>query len=271
MSISALMSVYNEEERIETAMKNLQWCDEIIILDKNSTDNTRAIAEKYGAKVFLWNNTEYDSSEIPFLFGKSTSEWILTWTASDIIHPDLALKIKELTSNNEFEYDIISVPFYTYILGIDSKRSPWHTELKPYVLRKSALKLNNDGVHDAIQFNSNRFYKLKKSDKHCIYHLTHVSTDVMMERHTRYWRAEARYFDDKNLKIPLRRVVAEIINVTLIRKTFLMGRDGIMLIFAFLSYYMMSYVYKWEKKYGNAYEAYDKIRKEILNEWEKKQ
>ena len=268
MSISALLPVYNEEERIESTLKTLKWCDEIIVLDKNSTDRTREIAEKLGAKVFIWNKTEYDPNEFAVLLEKSTCDWVMTFTASDVIHPKLALQIKELSNKDNFEYDIMLVPFFTYILGIDSKRSPWHTELKPCVIRKKSLRLNKSGVHDAIQFNSKRYFKFKKSSESCIYHLTHVSVEMMMERHTRYWRAEARYFDDKNMKVPFNRVIFEFIKVTIFRKSFLMGRNGIMLIFAFLSYYMMSFVYKWEKKYSRAPSVYQKIRGDIINEWE---
>lgn len=268
MSISALMSVYNEESRIEPSLKTLQWCDEIIILDKNSSDGTREIAQKYGAKIFIYENTDYNPGDIKFLIDHCTSDWVMFFTASDVIHPILALKIKELTSNPFFDYDILSVPFYTFILGIESKRSPWHTELKSYIFRKKVLKLNN-GVHDAIQFNSTRCYSLDKSKEYCIYHLTHSSVDIMMERHLRYLKAEAKYFDEPTLKKPFLKVAKEFLRILIKSKSYMMGWNGIMLSFAFLSYFMMSFVYKWEKKHGNAQDVYKKMRSDILSEWEK--
>jgi glycosyltransferase involved in cell wall biosynthesis len=269
MSISAFIPVFNEEKRIAFTLKTLQWCDEIIVLDKQSTDNTREIAAKFNAKVFIQeNSSKYEVSELDFL-KYCTSEWIVIFTASDIIHPKLAQIIKELADRKEFEYDFIQVPFYTYILGIDSERSPWHTELKSYVYRNGALEINKDGVHDAVRFTSNRIYKLKKSKEHCIYHLTHETVDTMMERHTRYWRGEAFLFHDASLKEPLKKAIKEFLKVIFRWKSFLMGWDGIMLSFAFLSYFMMSFVYKWEKKRGRASEVYDKIRNDLITEWEK--
>jgi hypothetical protein len=64
------------------------------------------------------------------------------------------------------------------------------------------------------------------------------------------------------------KVVKVIYSLLFRKKTYLLGWDGIMLMFAFLSYYMMSFVYKWEKKRGKAPEVYNKIRKDILSEWE---
>lgn len=267
MAISAIIAVYNEETRLESTLKTLQWCDEIIVLDKNSTDGTREIAEKCGARIFIRYETEYDPTEISFALEQCTSEWVISFTASDVIHPKLAIKIKELTSLAEFEYDTISVPFYTYILGIDSKRSPWHTEQKRYIFRKNALTVNK-GVHDAVRFNSARVYEIKNSNEFCIYHLTHVSVDIMMERHMRYWKGEALYFDDPDLKKPFKKVVREFIKIMFKKKSYLMGWNGIMLSFAFLSYFMMSFVYKWEKKHSNASQVYDKIRNDLTFEWE---
>jgi len=268
MAIAAMLSVYNEEHRIEYVLKTLQWCDEILILDKGSSDNTVIIAQRYGAKVFEWKNTEYSHNESIFLLEKCTSEWILAFTASDIMHPALAKEIKRLISISDFQYDIIYVPFRTFILGIDSKRSPWHTELKPSVYKKDSI-IFNSGVHNSASFSSTRNFFLKKNMEFCIFHLTHVDVETMMDRHTRYWRAEASYFNDKDLKTSFKRIIHEFYNVILKRKTYLIGWDGIMLGCAYLSYFMMSFVYKWEKKHNNAPEVYRKIRNDLLSEWEK--
>jgi glycosyltransferase involved in cell wall biosynthesis len=268
MSISALISVYNEEYRLEFTLKTLQWCDEILVLDKGSTDNTVSIAQRYGAKVFNWGSLEYSHNESVFLLEKCTSEWIISFTASDVIHPSLAMEIKRLINDSDFQYDIIYVPFRTFILGVDSKRSPWHTELKPSVYKKNSITFNS-GVHNSASFSSTRKFIFKKDTEFCIFHLTHVNIETMMERHTRYWRAEAEYFDEKDLKKPFKRIIHELYNVILKRKTYLIGWDGIMLGCAYLSYFMMSFVYKWEKKYNNAPEVYHKIRNNLLSEWEK--
>jgi glycosyltransferase involved in cell wall biosynthesis len=262
------MAVYNEEERIETTLKTLQWCDEIIVLDKNSTDRTREIAINYGAKVYIWNEDgKYDSREIDFLVNKSSFEWILAFTASDVIHPELAGEIKRKTSS-DFEYDAISVPYFTYILGIDSKRSPWHTEFKTCVLRKSSIIVNNGEVHQAIDLSALKVYNLKIDKKYCVYHLTHSSADIMMERHIRYWQGEAESVKQNDLKSSFRKVLKVLYSLLLRKKTYLMGWDGIMLMFSFLSYYMMSFVYKWEKKRGKAEEVYSKIRSDLISDWD---
>jgi hypothetical protein len=46
-----------------------------------------------------------------------------------------------------------------------------------------------------------------------------------------------------------------------------MGWNGVMLGFAYISYFMLSFVYKWERKYSKADSVYKDIREKILGEW----
>lgn len=60
MKISAVTITHNEEMNIPALINSLKDCDEIIIADDHSTDKTREIAAKMGAKVIL-RDDEMDS------------------------------------------------------------------------------------------------------------------------------------------------------------------------------------------------------------------
>jgi glycosyltransferase involved in cell wall biosynthesis len=51
VSVSVLILTLNEEINIGECLESLSWCDDIVVLDSMSTDGTRAIAEKLGARV----------------------------------------------------------------------------------------------------------------------------------------------------------------------------------------------------------------------------
>lgn len=53
MKISAVICTFNEEQNIVALINSLKDCDEIIIADDSSTDKTREIASKMGAKVII--------------------------------------------------------------------------------------------------------------------------------------------------------------------------------------------------------------------------
>jgi glycosyltransferase involved in cell wall biosynthesis len=269
MSISAFLPVFNEESRIETTLKTLQWCNEIIVLDKESKDSTRQLSESLGARVFtMKNSSAYDASEFDYLLNECKSEWVLLFTASDLIHPKLALEIKRLTSMSDFPYDVIYVPFRRYVLGIETNRSPWYSENAPMVIRKRVVKINKHGVHNALHFDTKRYYKIKNSNEFCMYHLTHTTVDGMMDRHLRYWRGETLASNEQDVKKAFLSVVKSFFIVGVKRMSFLLGWKGVMLGFAYISYFMMAFVYKWERKYSQASSTYDAIKSKVLTDWD---
>jgi hypothetical protein len=188
------------------------------------------------------------------------------FTASDVIHPKLVEKIRHKINNSNFDYDILHIPFRRFVLGIDSKRSPWYSELNPVVLRKSAFVINSDEVHAAVK-RIGKEYKFNYHPVECMYHLTHESVDIMMDRHLRYWRGEVKV-ENVSLNDSIKTVFKSAFRLFFLKRLPLLGRDGFMLLFSFLTYQMMSYVYKWEKAKGNATERYKEIKNNILNEWE---
>ncbi|EKD90016.1 MAG: Beta 1,4 glucosyltransferase, partial [uncultured bacterium] len=53
LKLSVVLATRNEEENIGRCLASVKdIADEIIVVDEYSTDKTREIAEKYGAKVF---------------------------------------------------------------------------------------------------------------------------------------------------------------------------------------------------------------------------
>jgi len=271
MSISAFIPVYNEEKRIRYALTSLQWCDEIILLDKTSSDRTVEIATEFGAKVYVISNSHsYDVAEFDY-FKYCSSEWIILFTASDIIDVELANEINRLTLLPDFEYDIINVPYKRYILGIENKRSPWYGSFNSAVFRKSILKIRKSEVHGAITFESDRKYSIRNFKSAYLHHLTHETVDSMMDRHLRYWRAEGENYNYPSLKKAFNEILRAIKRIIIDRKTYLLGWNGIALSCAYLSYAMMSFVYKWEKKNNHVAAAkYESLRKLSLTTWENK-
>jgi glycosyltransferase involved in cell wall biosynthesis len=269
MSISAAMTVYNEEDRIEDTLKCATWCDEIIVVDRNSTDRTREIAKKYTDKIFILNNREYNPLDNEVVLSQIQSEWVLGLTASDLIHPQLAKQLRRMTDDPDFAYDVIHIPFRRYVLGLENQHSPWYTKLNPnLVFRKKVCRIREDSVHGAVYFDTDRHYKMPESTEYCMYHLTHVSVDIMMDRHLNYCRAEGRLFPSE---LPLRKGLIDLFRAVYIvffkRRTYLMGWDGVALGMAFLTYWMLRFVYIWEHRRSKAPETYAMIRESIKKAW----
>ena len=49
--ITACIITYNEADRIEACIQSLDFCEEIIVIDSGSTDDTARLASELGAKI----------------------------------------------------------------------------------------------------------------------------------------------------------------------------------------------------------------------------
>ena len=265
--ISAFIAVYNESNRIKYAMQSLKWCDEIFVLDKSSEDNTVELAKQYGAtEVKIVPNTEaYDANEFNYL-KELKGDWILIFTASDIIDRSLADQIRKVVNEVPNNIASIDVPLKRYIHGVEGGKSPWHSDLRTHFLfRKDNIRINSENPHQAISLINKRSIVIPPSYGY-LYHLTHVDIDIMMERHIRYWRAEGQQYESKSLKPALRSIFGAI-KITIKRRTLLGGWDFVALAIAFIGYYMMSFLYKWEHLRGTANDLYTEMREKNYSEW----
>ena len=76
MKLSALILAKNEEALIEDCLKQLNFVDEIIVLDQNSNDQTEKIAKKYATKVLKTNETNFDTNR-NILKNEANGDWLL--------------------------------------------------------------------------------------------------------------------------------------------------------------------------------------------------
>jgi glycosyltransferase involved in cell wall biosynthesis len=270
-NITVFLEVFNEAERIEATLENFLWVDEIVLIDKSSTDETIAIAKEYPIKIIKIPYSDIsDKANKVIKEYKTNSEWYFFPTASSLISPGLAKSIILLTTNKEFKYDSIGLPLKMYVLGISSPKSPWGQNYKELLIRKNALKLSDRIHQERTAKEKNCFNLVSKNAKDYLFHLTHPNPESMFIKHARYTKYE-RVNGNKNIiKLDLSKVIFELIKaflITIQRKTLFMGSAGIALTFAYLSYYMMKYVSLWYQCNKDDLVDYKIFREESIKLW----
>lgn len=95
--LSVVLAVRNEERNIGRCLESVKdIADEMIVFDEYSTDHTREIAEKFGAKVFL--EPHHDNFHITKekALEKASGEWILQLDADEVVSLPLAKDIMDI-------------------------------------------------------------------------------------------------------------------------------------------------------------------------------
>ena len=100
-TISVVLSVRNEELKIERTLSSLGWADEIIVVDNGSVDKTADIARQYPAKVIRSNNNLMLNVNKNFGFGKAKNDWVLSLDGDEVIPSELAQEIKKSIHNSQ--------------------------------------------------------------------------------------------------------------------------------------------------------------------------
>src|SRR6185436_1552235 len=88
MKISATIITFNEERNIKAACESLAWADEILVVDSNSTDATREIAEATGARVIV-NPWPGFGAQKQFAVEQAQHDWIFSLDADERVSDEL--------------------------------------------------------------------------------------------------------------------------------------------------------------------------------------
>jgi glycosyltransferase involved in cell wall biosynthesis len=96
--LSACLITLNEADRIEPCLAALAFCDEIVVVDAHSSDATRTIAARHGARVIERDWPGYRSQK-QFATDAASNDWVLSVDADERVTPGLRAEIEALRAS----------------------------------------------------------------------------------------------------------------------------------------------------------------------------
>src|SRR3989338_5098751 len=162
--ISLCILTKNSERMIEQCICSVApIISEVIVVDTGSSDNTKKIAEKLGAKIYDYKWDENFSNAKNFLKSKASKDWILLLDQDEAISSQDFDKIKEMVKDERYlGYYLIQ---RNYVRGIghvgwvsckkdkykESKISEGFVPRKMLRLFKNDLRIRFTGaVHESV-------------------------------------------------------------------------------------------------------------------------
>ncbi len=153
MKISATIIVRNEEANIAEVCETVEWADEIVIVDSDSTDRTVEIAGRYTDKLFnrKWNGYK-DKHE--FADSQTTGDWIFWIDADERVTPELRTSIERLraTAQNDLA-DGYRIARRTEYLGRWIRHSGWYPDYQMRLYRKANSYWDGVAPHQTARVN----------------------------------------------------------------------------------------------------------------------
>ncbi len=149
MSISALIIAKNEALMIENCIKSVAWCDEVLVIDDGSTDETRDIAESLGATVISFKHDSFSRLREEAL-KRAKSAWIFYIDADERVTPTLAKEIKVLMETSDAS--VLRVQRDNSYFGKKFTAGGWQDDWTKRVFLKSALVGWFGDVHESPKY-----------------------------------------------------------------------------------------------------------------------
>ena len=122
--ISAVVNTYNAEKHLDKVLSALEGFDEIVVCDMESTDSTRDIAMRYGARIVTFPKTNHHSAEPArtFAIQSAANPWVLVVDADEIVTPELLSYLYDRISDPECPAGLY-IPRKNYMGGIFMRSS----------------------------------------------------------------------------------------------------------------------------------------------------
>lgn len=270
--ISCVINTFEEAQNIRFCLEALTWCDEIIVVDMFSSDETLNIAKEYTDKIFLFEQKGYVEPARKFAVEQATGDWILIVDADELI--PASLKEQILFQIKKDDVDVVYLPRKNYIMGELIKYSGWWPDYQLRLFKKGAVNFT-DQIHAGIRIEENaRKYFLSAEKKNGIEHFSYFDTEHFIKKLNAYTSVEAKHlYDDRiqfNFKSLFESSLREFYNRYIKSKGYKDGCRGFFLCLMMLFYRAIISIKLWENyenKDFSVSEKYNEQKKRILKEY----
>jgi len=181
--ISAFVVSHNRASLLESCLRAVSFADELIVIDKSSTDSSADVASRYADRVEIvpWSPTVEETRA----FGASLCqhEWILFLDDDEVLSPEAGPYLRQTIGGTDAE--IYAIPLRHYILGVHDERACYWPEAHHRLFRKGAIEFIST-VHGGTVLKSDRIATIQVDSGVCINHLSHPNVASFIERTNRY-------------------------------------------------------------------------------------
>lgn len=266
--ITAVIIAKNEAEMLDACLNTVRWCDQVVVIDSGSTDDTAKIAEQAGAKVVHFSHSSFSRLRNEALKYVDT-QWVLYLDADERILPQLAQEIQVHMETGEDT--ALQLERKNIFFGQAFSAGGWSPDLVTRIFRKTSLKAWKGIVHESPE------YEGSATRLHIpLVHLTHRSVASGLQKSAVWTGLEAQLLSESitfavTPKTVIRKGVMEFLRRGFFWRGYTDGQAGMMEALIQGINKMLVYLQVWElQQKPSIPQQYQTAEKEIADLWSKK-
>jgi glycosyltransferase involved in cell wall biosynthesis len=240
--LTALVVVHNEEARLEACLSRLAFADELVVVLDKCTDGSRAIAERFQAKL-VEGSWELEGPRRNTGLAACHSDWVLEVDADEHVTPALAEEIRATIASAAYDWYVLPVDNY---IGQRLVRHGWGSSFgkagSPSLFRCGIKTWGSQRVHPALEWQGRKGPNLKNP----LVHWVDADVSDMIQRLNRYTSARALDLRESgkigSLANALRSGLSRFLRVYFRRKGYREGRLGLVIAICTALYPILSHI-----------------------------
>jgi glycosyltransferase involved in cell wall biosynthesis len=218
--LSTVIITCNEENNLRKSLPKLSWCNEIIIVDSGSTDNTLEVCKQFGCRIYTRPFNGYGAQK-QFAVSLASNQWVLCLDADEVLSDALVEEIKEEMKSPSAAGYLIPMTFVFMGKEFRYGKESWRYFLR--LFNKELGNFDDRKVHEKIRVEG----ELKKF-RNNIFHYSYRSITHYFNKFNKYssYGAEIAYHQGETrsllmviLAIPLNFIKYYIIELNILNGT----------------------------------------------------
>ena len=241
-SLTGLVLTYNGARLLEKCLRSLDFCDHLLVVDSNSQDQSRQIAEACRAKV-LTRAWEGPAVQFKYAFEHIESKWVFSLDQDEMVSPELRnsiLSVLESASEGEEAPAGYMCGRRSFYFDHFLRHSGWYPDRLPRLFRLEATEVRVSGAH--YSFHVPGRTPVIAGD---IIHYPYKDIGEQLEKHNYYTRRAAEEMHSRGRRggifVALLHAVTRFVKFYLLKRGFLDGRAGFILAVVEFQYAFLKY------------------------------
>ena len=239
--ISVTVITKDEEKNISDCLRSVDWADEIIVVDSESTDRTVELAKQFTDKIFIRKWEGYVPQK-KYALSLASNEWVLSLDADERVTSELKDEIIKLSPG---EFSGFKIRRKNFLLKKEITSCGWEKDYQLRLMRKDKSSFSDRLVHEKFIVDG-QVEKLKNP----MIHYTFTSFSEYFSKINHYSSLKAQELFQKKERVGAWTIFSHTVSAFfaffIFRRGFKDGVYGLIISLLHSVSTMMNYIKLWE-------------------------